>query len=219
MGFLFCYPAGVSPRIFLLDNDDSFTCLFADRLRLAGSCDITIVPEAQVSKHQLSDYDALIISPGPGLPNEHPAAQAALAEALRCEIPCLGICLGFQMMALSFGARLMQLREPRHGVASRLVMLPSRLTQQRPCSLQVGLYHSWGVDPQSWPSELRLLCSDSEGIPMALEHPQLALWGVQFHPESVLSPQGILLLQGFLKQLPLPGSSSGNGFPQQFGRH
>lgn len=198
----FCYPPGVSPRIFLLDNDDSFTCLFADRLRRAGPCDITIVPEAQASKHVLSDYDALIISPGPGLPNEHPAAQAALTEAVQRELPCMGICLGFQMMALHFGARLMQLKEPRHGVAARLEMKPGRLTQQQPRSLQVGLYHSWAVDPQSWPVELFLLCTDDEGIPMALEHPWLPLWGVQFHPESILSPQGSGLLQGFLAQVP-----------------
>lgn len=215
----FCYHPGVAPRIFLLDNDDSFTCLFADRLRRAGSCDITIVPEAQASKYELSDYDALIISPGPGLPDEHPAARAALAEALQRKLPCMGICLGFQMMALHFGARLLQLREPRHGVSAFLEMKPGRLTQQKPRSLQVGLYHSWAVDPQSWPVELRLLCTDDEGIPMALEHLRLPLWGVQFHPESVLSPQGGELLLGFLAQIPVRKLNTGGGCSRHFSRY
>lgn len=218
MRLSFCYPAGVVPRILLLDNNDSFTFLLADRLRLAGSCDITIVAENQAPKLMPDECDALIISPGPGLPAEHPASLRLLAESVQRRRPCLGVCLGFQMIALHFGARLMQLKEPRHGVAARLNLLPSYLTRQQPYSLQVGLYHSWAVDPEYWPATLRLLGEDSCGIPMALEHSDLPLWGVQFHPESILCPQGLTLLQGFLEQIDSSKNITRQSLTQHFDR-
>lgn len=198
------YDVGMATRLLLLDNEDSFTHLLADRLRAAGSLHTTILPERQARSEQLSAFDALIISPGPGLPHEHPASVRMLEEAVRRRIPCLGICLGFQMQALHFGGQLMQLPEPRHGQAKRINLAHNRLCSSlplctsQPISMQVGLYHSWAVSATPWPAELRLLACDDEGVPMALEHRTLPLWGFQFHPESILSPEGTSLLRGFL---------------------
>lgn len=188
----------MATRLLLLDNEDSFTHLLADRLRAAGSLHTTILPERQARSERLDDADALVISPGPGLPQEHPASEQLLAEAVRRRIPCLGICLGFQMMALHFGGRLMQLPAPRHGQAKRILVAGNRLSGSQTLTMQVGLYHSWAVSPKHWPEELHLLACDDEGVPMALEHRELPLWGLQFHPESILSPEGTSLLRGFL---------------------
>ena len=148
-------------------------------------------------------------TPGIGIQNrvrrvhgvEHPHSLRLLAEAVEHRTPCLGICLGFQMQALHFGARLMQLAAPRHGVETRLQLSPGALSGPAGIDMTIGLYHSWAVDPASWPEELKLLGSDAEGIPMALEHRSLPLRGFQFHPESVLSPRGGELLAAFLREV------------------
>lgn len=191
----------MSPRIVLVDNNDSFTHLLRDRLHAAGAVNITILPERQADRLSARDVDALILSPGPGLPDEHPHSLRLLAEAVEHRTPCLGICLGFQMQALHFGARLMQLAAPRHGVETRLQLSPGALSGPAGIDMTIGLYHSWAVDPASWPEELKLLGSDAEGIPMALEHRSLPLRGFQFHPESVLSPRGGELLAAFLREV------------------
>lgn len=189
-------------NIILLDCEDSFTHLLADRLRSLPGIHTTIIPEKQAPATLPPGTDALILSPGPGLPREHPAAFRLL-QACPPEILILGICLGYQIIGMAYGARLIQLPAPRHG-RCMTIRLHSRLTALGcPPEIQAGLYHSWALAPSPEPPGLEFCAYDTEGVPMAVCHRQLPRYGLQFHPESILTPMGGLLL-GCLLNAPPP---------------
>lgn len=177
-----------------MDFQDSFTHLLADRLRRVAGIHIRILPESQAQNAALREFDALVLSPGPGLPQEHPAGFRLL-QALPPGMPVLGVCMGMQMLGMHHGARLRHLDAPRHGMAAEFPCAPCRLHPGG--TLRVGLYHSWALDAATLPPCLRLCAADAEGVPMLIEHRERPAFGVQFHPESILSPDGDALLAAF----------------------
>lgn len=186
-------------RFLLLDNYDSFTYNLVHYLEPHG--EVCVCLNDQELPPDWLEYDALVISPGPGLPAESGHLMRTLGEALG-KVPVLGICLGHQAICSLLGGQLVNLHQVRHGVTTQLTAEPESLLFAGLSATQtVGLYHSWAVDPDSLPGVLRATAWSEEGILMAIEHTHLPVFGVQFHPESVMTPAGKSIIGNFVNQL------------------
>ncbi|MDE5668974.1 MAG: aminodeoxychorismate/anthranilate synthase component II [Duncaniella sp.] len=190
-------------NILIIDNYDSFVYNIVgllQRERAAGGWDKLewdVVRNDAISFDSLDRYDAIILSPGPGVPHEAGSLMRLVAEATH--IPMLGICLGHQAIAQHYGARLCQLAHLRHGHPSVLTDIDSSDPLIGRCGgATVGRYHSWTVDESSLPSCLRVTSRDEEGHIMSMRHESLPTFGVQFHPESIITTCGRELLHNFI---------------------
>jgi anthranilate synthase component 2 len=184
-------------RIFLLDNYDSFTYnlvhVFAS---LTGEA-VTVQLNDEVDFDQVAQHDRIVLSPGPGLPAQA-GKMRELIERFSLTHPMFGICLGHQALAEHFGAKLVNLPAVHHGVSHAISHEDNRLFKGLPSTLEVGRYHSWVVGEDSFPSVLKVTARDQAGVIMAFKHQNLDICGVQFHPESVLTPQGKAILSNWL---------------------
>ena len=182
----------------IIDNYDSFTYNLAHLLKELGA-EVTVVHNDRFRLADVEAFDKLVLSPGPGIPRE--AGQ--LLEVIRTYAgrkPMLGICLGEQAIGEAFGAKLTNLAEVYHGVQSDTrVTRPDYLFDGLPATFPAGRYHSWVVSPAGLPDVLEVTALSPEGHIMALRHRSLDIRGLQFHPESVLTPQGRHILHNFLK--------------------
>jgi anthranilate synthase component II len=178
----------------VLDNRDSFTYNlvhllepFFEEVRVRR-CDN---PSALADLH---DADALVLSPGPGLPRESGVLMDVIADHFG-RTPILGVCLGMQALAEFSGGRLVHTGVPRHGISRPITWSDAWANGHVLVSpMMVGLYHSWAVDSASLGPDWTVTASDHEGLPAAMRHRSAPVWAVQFHPESVLTPQGPELL-------------------------
>jgi len=187
-------------KILLLDNYDSFTYNLAHYLRELTGEDIPVMRNNRISLEEVGAYDAIVLSPGPGLP----ADAGIMPELIRTYAPSkkiLGVCLGMQAIGEVFGGQLLNLPSVFHGVATTATILkPDEvLFKGLPASIEVGRYHSWVVDETSIPPELEITAVDATGRVMALRHRSLDVRGVQFHPESVLTPHGKTMIKNWLE--------------------
>jgi anthranilate synthase component 2 len=190
-------------RILLLDNYDSFTFNIVERLRQLGYSEIDRRFNNAIEPHEALAYDAIILSPGPATPAES-GCLCALIEHVYTQRPLLGICLGHQAIAQVMGAPLINLTKPYHGFRSTLHVLEKnnswlQALNQKP----IGLYHSWVVGENPFPNTLAITARSTEGHIMAIEHRQHPVYGVQFHPESYMTPDGDALFNGFLNEVAL----------------
>jgi anthranilate synthase/aminodeoxychorismate synthase-like glutamine amidotransferase len=193
-------------RILLLDNHDSFTWNLVELLRRTGKVNINIITPEQVDIRTLPWNDQIIFSPGPGLPQEQPAMFDILREVERIWneggkiIPVLGVCLGMQAIAVHFGGSLYNLRSVVHGQPGKLkILCPTHpLFRGIPAECEVGRYHSWAVEPATLPGCLETLAVTQDGAIMALAHKTLPICGVQFHPESIMTPFGKEMIENWL---------------------
>lgn len=185
-------------KIVIIDNYDSFTFNLSHLVRQAGA-EVNVVRNDRFRIEELEPFDKIILSPGPGIPSE----AGLLMEVIRRYAgrkPILGVCLGHQAIGEVFGARLTNLAEVFHGVQT-----PCRLTAADylfdglPEEFSVGRYHSWVVDAGSLPACLEVTAVSPEGQIMALRHREHDVHGIQFHPESVLTPEGKTIMENFLK--------------------
>lgn len=185
-------------RLLLIDNFDSFTFNVVHLFRSLGVTDIHVRRNDRVSKEEVLQADAIILSPGPGIPNE----AGRMPEIVRQELkkPMLGVCLGHQCIGEQFGGTLRNLERPVHGHALPMEILDvgDPLFNHLPNRVLVGRYHSWVVERDSLPSHLKVTAIDERGEVMALRHQHLPLWGVQFHPESILTEHGEQIAKNFL---------------------
>jgi anthranilate synthase/aminodeoxychorismate synthase-like glutamine amidotransferase len=191
--------------ILLIDALDSFTYNLVQAFETLGA-------PVQVVRHDAITLgaakalrpEALVLSPGPGHPTESPAHMALAASDW--DIPLLGICLGHQALAAATGGRVIRAQEPLHGEATPLEHEGRGLFEGLPQGFPVGRYHSLIVDPATLAPCWRVTGRSGGGEIMAMEHRHLPRWGVQFHPESILTPQGPALLANFLRlaQVHLP---------------
>jgi anthranilate synthase len=180
---------GSGKRVLLIDHDDSFVHMLADYFRQVGAS-VTVVRYVH-ARHMLesASYDLLVLSPGPGRPEDF-AIAATIDAALARKLPIFGVCLGVQAIGEYFGGRLGQLRQPAHGRPSRVQVGGGRLMQNLPNEIVIGRYHSLYVERDSMPDVLQVTASTEDGVAMALEHKTLPVAGVQFHPESLMSLGG-----------------------------
>ena len=188
-------------KTVIIDNYDSFTYNLYHLVREAGA-EATVIRNDAFRLEDLADYDKIILSPGPGIPEE----AGLLLEVIRTYAgrkPMLGVCLGHQAIGQVFGARLTNLSEVFHGVqAPCLLTGEDYLFHGLPRRFPVGRYHSWVVSREGFPNCLQVTAASEEGHVMALRHRDYDIHGIQFHPESVLTPDGRGIVENFLRHTP-----------------
>lgn len=187
-------------KILVLDNYDSFVYNLVHLLRELGESP-EVIRNDKISLEAVEAYDKILLSPGPGIPNEA-GIMPAIITRYAAEKSILGVCLGHQAIAESFGARLYNLPEVLHGLSSQLEITaaPCPLFANLPHKFQVGHYHSWVVEEESLPAELEVTARDERGNLMALQHQDYKVWGLQFHPESILTEHGKAMIANWLAQ-------------------
>ena len=189
-------------RITLFDCLDSFTWNLVHDLERAGAR-VRVVEEGQWQSSDWGQTDALVLSPGPGLPEEHRQLLEVLKEAVDRGIPVLGVCLGMQAIHVLDGGALTNMVEPLHGRVTSVDWhheLPrwEDLWKDMPTPMEVGHYHSWVVDESTGSDVYNTIARNTQGWAMARVHRSLPIAGVQFHPESVLTHEGRALLRAWL---------------------
>jgi len=185
-------------RVLIIDNEDSFSHNLAQSLATAGAR-VAVVRHDRASLEEIRAAQplAVVLSPGPRTPVDFPLTLALAGGQV--DVPLLGVCLGQQAIALAFGGRLVRAGRPMHGKQSLVHHDQSALFEGLSNPVLVGRYHSLIVDVSVLPSEVEITAWSPEREPMALRHRSLPLYGVQFHPESFLTAQGIDLLRNFLR--------------------
>ena len=193
-------------RILLFDNHDSFTWNLAHEMeRVEDSLVVEVKTAEEMSLNEVAFYDAVVLSPGPGMPSDAMMLSEVLDESLKCEKPVLGICLGLQAIVEHFGGKLENLEEVLHGRVTEMVWEAEGEPQgifkgiNFPC--QVGHYHSWVALREGFPESLMIEASNKQGLVMAVRHRTLPVSGFQFHPESILTPDGRFILKAWLESL------------------
>jgi para-aminobenzoate synthetase component II len=193
--------------ILVIDNYDSFTFNLVQALQAAGA-EVRVLRNDAIDRDGLeslaadpdADLRGIVISPGPGDPDSAGVSVATVEVARERSIPLLGVCLGMQSMAQAFGASIVRAPTLVHGEASEVTHDGAGLLTGMPPSFMAARYHSLAVDPATLPAELRVTAmSEVDRVVMGIRHVSLPLEGVQFHPESVLTPDGPHLLANFLR--------------------
>lgn len=188
-------------RILLIDNYDSFVHNLSHLVGALGA-EVEIVPNNLLHNIDLQDFDRMLISPGPGLPEEAEELMPTIHRATGI-LPILGVCLGHQAIAQAFGATLYQHEHPLHGIESSCHLLcEDALWQGLPPTISVGRYHSWSVAPQL-PPELSVTATSDDGTIMAIRHKSHDICGLQFHPESILTPLGAEIMENWIYNTPV----------------
>ena len=184
-------------KIVIIDNYDSFTYNLSHLVKELGA-EVTVLRNDQFQLEELEQYNKIILSPGPGIPSE----AGLLLDVIRTYAgrkPILGVCLGHQAIGEAFGGKLENLSDVFHGVAT-----PCHIIADDPIfsgidrDITIGRYHSWVVSRQGLPDFLEVTAQSDEGQIMALRHREMNIRGIQFHPESVLTPDGKKMIQNFL---------------------
>lgn len=187
-------------KILVFDNYDSFTYNIVHALKKLGYNDVEVHRNDQIVLAEIARFDKIILSPGPGVPSES-GILLDLIKTYAASKSILGVCLGEQAIAEAFGGKLINLPEVHHGVTSEIQVLENdMLFNDLPKKMTVGRYHSWAVEKESLPDCMKITAVDESGMIMALAHKQYDIRGVQFHPESVLTPEGEEMLRNWLEQ-------------------
>lgn len=185
-------------KTVIIDNYDSFTYNLAHLVKELGT-EVDVLRNDKFELEELEKYDKIILSPGPGIPEE----AGLLLEVIRTYAgrkPILGVCLGEQAIGQAFGGKLTNLSEVFHGIQTNVkIKNKDYIFSGLPTEIPVGRYHSWVVDTEEFPEELVITAISSEGQIMALKHQKYDVHGIQFHPESVLTPDGKQIVGNWLK--------------------
>ncbi|SHN77974.1 aminodeoxychorismate/anthranilate synthase component II [Chitinophaga sp. CF418] len=186
-------------NILVFDNYDSFTYNLVHLVEKIINGKVTVVRNDEIPLEKVKDYDKIILSPGPGIPEEAGLLLPLIREYAASK-SIFGVCLGQQAIGEAFGAKLINLKEVYHGVATNvnITARDGRLFNGLPDQLEVGRYHSWVVDEATLSPDLVITARDDNNYIMALQHKKYDVSGVQFHPESVLTPQGEQILRNWL---------------------
>jgi len=187
-------------RILVFDNYDSFTYNLVQLVEKILHQRVDVHRNDQISLEKVKEYDKIILSPGPGIPKEAGLLLPLIKEYAASK-SILGVCLGHQAIGEAFGGTLINLTEVYHGVATdcHLSIVNCELFKGLPENIEVGRYHSWIVADENFPEELEVTARDENNFIMALQHKTFDVKGVQFHPESVLTPRGEDILKNWLK--------------------
>lgn len=188
-----------SIKILLFDNYDSFTYNLVHVIKSLGYENVDVYRNDKIELSQINQYDKIILSPGPGLPSEAGLMMQLIKEYAEKK-SILGVCLGHQAIAEHFGATLENIPTVFHGVQTAIrIMGDDNIFAGLPNEILAGRYHSWIVSKTNFPEELEIIAEDNAGTIMALKHKKYNLHGVQFHPESILTPDGAHIIQNFLQ--------------------
>jgi anthranilate synthase component 2 len=206
-------------KILIFDNYDSFTYNLVHLVEKITQEKVDVYRNDKIALEDVQQYDKIILSPGPGLPSEAGLLLPLIKEYASSK-SILGVCLGHQAIGEVFGGKLTNLSSVFHGVATPVKLVNSegsmvngnshhspltthhsskKLFEGLPETFDVGRYHSWIVDKKDFPDELEITAEDENGFIMALQHKQYDVQGVQFHPESVLTPNGDKIMRNWLR--------------------
>jgi anthranilate synthase component 2 len=189
--------ASPSMRTLIIDNYDSFTYNLRHYLEAILDASVEVVRNDEITLNEVSTYDNLVLSPGPGLPADAGITMAVL-DHFGPTKRILGVCLGHQAIGVAFGAQLKNLQTVHHGVSSKLMIdKTDYLLENFPNESPVGRYHSWVVEKNQLPHCLEVLASDENGEIMAMRHKEFDIRGVQFHPESIMTTFGKTLIRNW----------------------
>lgn len=185
-------------KVVIIDNYDSFTYNLVHYLEDLN-CQVTVYRNDEFELDELEKFDKILLSPGPGLPSE----AGLLKEVIQHYAPSksiLGICLGLQAIAEVFGGNLLNLNKVHHGKSSEITLVSEdSLFNGLPKNILVGRYHSWVMNPDAVPEVLEVTSIDEEQQIMSIKHNNLDVKGVQFHPESILTPDGKTILKNWVE--------------------
>jgi anthranilate synthase component II len=191
-------------KILIFDNYDSFTYNLVHVVEKIIHDKVDVFRNDKISLEKIKDYDKIILSPGPGLPCESGLLLSLIKEYASSK-SILGVCLGQQAIAENFGGKLENLKNVYHGVATKIkvnnerTLSPNDVFKTLPNELEVGRYHSWIVSDENFPKDLEITAQDENGYIMGLRHKAFDVQGVQFHPESVLTPMGEKMMRNWLE--------------------
>ena len=196
-------------RILVFDNYDSFTYNLVHLVQQITHGKVEVHRNDQIPMEKIKDYDKIILSPGPGIPSEAGSLLPLIKEYASSK-SILGVCLGHQAIGEAFGGKLVNLENVYHGVANEIQVRSYELGVRSdalslskgndlfrglPEKIMVGRYHSWIISEEGFPEELEFTAKDDNGYIMALRHKEFDIQGVQFHPESVLTPDGKKIME------------------------
>ncbi len=186
-------------RALFVDNFDSFTYNVVHLLAQAGCVpDVALNDDPQLAPALLERYDALVVGPGPGSPGEAVQMMALLRAAIARGMPVLGVCLGMQAIGEALGATVVHAPRLMHGKTSAIVHEGRGIFNGLPSPFTATRYHSLCLDPQTIPPSLEVTARSDDGVIQGIAHRELPVYGVQFHPESVLSEHGAELARNFI---------------------
>lgn len=186
-------------KILVIDNYDSFTYNLVHAIKKLSGLSVDVFRNDQIPLERIEEYEKIVLSPGPGLPGE----AGLLPDIIKLFAPrkcMLGICLGHQAIGEAFGGRLHNMNRVIHGMATpvKLTGVKSVLFNGLPETFDAGRYHSWIVERDNLPACFEITSVDNEGMIMSMKHKEFDVEGVQFHPESVLTPLGEKIIQNWL---------------------
>ncbi|MEY3094669.1 MAG: hypothetical protein RLZZ317_1172 [Actinomycetota bacterium] len=186
-------------RILVIDNYDSFVFNLVQYLQELGA-ECTVRRNDEVGAESAADYDGVLISPGPGTPEEAGVSMAMIKKCAEIKKPLLGVCLGHQAIATAFGATVNRAPELLHGKTSIVSHQQSGILENIPSPFVATRYHSLAINESTLPKEIEVTGRSESGVVMSVRHKELPIEGVQFHPESVLTEHGYQMLGNWLVQ-------------------
>ncbi|MEX2551736.1 MAG: aminodeoxychorismate/anthranilate synthase component II [Actinomycetota bacterium] len=186
-------------RVLLIDNFDSFVFNLAQYLGTLGAEPLVVRNDASIEHLKELRPDAIVISPGPGHPEDAGCCVRAIHE-FAGRVPVLGVCLGHQAIGLAFGGKVVRAEKLMHGKTSTILHQSSGVFRGLPNPFTATRYHSLVIQPESLPAELEVTAVTSDGVIMGVRHRGHPIEGVQFHPESIMTPEGMALLNNFLEE-------------------
>lgn len=197
--FQLCHFLSDKMKILVLDNYDSFTYNLVYIVRQLGyGGQMDVFRNDKISLDDVDKYEKILLSPGPGIPSEAGIMPELLKRYASTKV-ILGVCLGHQAIGEAFGGSLINLSEVLHGVASKVTVQQDLLFEQIPDTFSIGRYHSWVIDESILSPDLEVIARTPDQQIMAVRHKQFNVRGVQFHPESILTENGIRIMQNWLE--------------------
>ncbi len=186
-------------KLLVIDNYDSFTYNLVHILEAVGSYKVEVKRNDKVNSEYALGYDKIVLSPGPGIPSEA-GNMPEIIKAIAFQKPILGVCLGHQALTEHFGGTIFNLPKVYHGIEGQLIRTDDNcpILSGIQKKFQAGRYHSWASEKSNFPSELIITSEDKNGEIMSFRHESLPVYGVQFHPESIMTPEGKLMMENFL---------------------
>jgi len=186
-------------KILVIDNYDSFTYNLVYILK-QKNLDFDVFRNDKISPQEAQNYDGILLSPGPGVPEEA-GHMPAIIKTCAGKIPMLGICLGHQAIAQFLGGEIVQRKEVLHGIQTPILLTEnsSCIFNDLPLYFKAGRYHSWELSKENIPESIQVTAVDEEGSVMALQNNEKKLYGLQFHPESIMTPEGEKMVSNFIE--------------------
>ncbi|MFN0175109.1 MAG: anthranilate synthase component II [Saprospiraceae bacterium] len=186
-------------KLLVIDNYDSFVYNLVHMIYNLGIEDITVLKNDKFQLDDVEFFDKILLSPGPGVPKDA-GLMPEVIKKFGSSKPILGVCLGHQAIAESYGCELKNLKEPLHGISSKINFLKEDyLFENTPNEFNIGHYHSWVVNENTISKDIKILAKDENGNIMSIAHEHYDIRGVQFHPESVLTENGKQLISNWIK--------------------